>query len=517
MATRTKLLRWRNINTDSDFSKYIETVSEPWVIEWLEVSANSVAVWKCWCPCERTNWETIYALVENFSEISIDTSWTWYVIVSIPQNMIDDWSIINEDWTNVASVEVVQSLPSKNYLELAQLSSWSITDKRNMIKKVWELNTAIESLTEIIDDLDERVDELENHWPIERLEEQWFKGEWWWVWTSLFRQKTPTNSNSTMEQCKVWNADSSKEIHIQRIANWTKSNKLKLKVKMVGSPTTSLKVEVRKWTASNSWTEYWWVWNSSQILATWSLSYSNFSTSRAEKEFTLDNEIEVDEWTLLDIVVYQDSSWTKVVNSSNYYILASDSTQWSEWFRFLNVNWNSISRQIYMPFCTSSAFADWIYAKVASTQWVTTSESLSKTSWSSYGSWVTDNIFTATTAGVYRFSCTWTCSSQNASNSSLALLKNSETIKYVTLPYWTSTAFSAEFTLAANDVLKISYWWPSYTTWWFSWATLVRYTNYLSKWVNEHKCYSLENKTIGLKSKVASFWRLPNGNWWEWA
>ena len=366
MSVRTKLLSWRNINTDSDFSKYIETVSEPWVIEGLAVSTNSVAVGKCWCPCERTNWETIYALVESFSAETIDTSWTGYVIVTIGQNYIDDWSLINEDWTWVATIEVVSELPTKNYLLLATLTSGSITDSRNMIKKVWELNTAIESLTAYVNDINERVEALEEAWAIDHLEEQAL------VWErynstsqSMFVQKTPALADCTVEDCHVWDTAANTEIHIQRIANWTESNKLKLKVKMEWSPTTALKVEVRKWVQVNvSTTEAYWYWDESQILATWSLAYSNFSTSWAEKEFTLDNAISVDKWTLLDIVVYQESSWTKVVNASNYYKLACDSTQWSEAFSFVSVNGSTRTRSKLMPYCISNSFAQSLLSKV---------------------------------------------------------------------------------------------------------------------------------------------------------
>ena len=366
MSVRTKLLSWRNINTDSDFSKYIETVSEPWVIEGLAVSTNSVAVGKCWCPCERTNWETIYALVESFSAETIDTSWTGYVIVTIGQNYIDDWSLINEDWTWVATIEVVSELPTKNYLLLATLTSGSITDSRNMIKKVWELNTAIESLTAYVNDINERVEALEAAWAIDHLEEQAL------VWErynstsqSMFVQKTPALADCTVEDCHVWDTAANTEIHIQRIANWTESNKLKLKVKMEWSPTTALKVEVRKWVQVNvSNTEAYWYWDESQILATWSLAYSEFSTAWAEKEFTLDNAISVDKWTLLDIVVYQESSWTKVVNASNYYKLACDSTQWSEAFSFVSVNGSTRTRSKLMPYCISWSFAQSLLSKV---------------------------------------------------------------------------------------------------------------------------------------------------------
>lgn len=384
MAIRTKLLSGRNINTDSDFSKYIETVSEPWVIEWFEVSSWNVWVWKAWVPCERTNWETIYSLVENFSDISLDTSWTGYVVITIPQNMIDDWSLINEDWTWVASVLVVNSLPEKNYLELAQISSWVITDKRNMIKKVWELNTAIESMNDMIADLDERVWRLEEAWAIDHLEFDWIVWEKYTANDMIFKQDTPKYENCILEKwCNIWDVAANTEIHIQRIANWVVSNKLKLKIKSVWNPTTNVKVEVRKWIrVDESSTEASWYWDWNNILASWSLAYSNFSSNYADVEFTLDNAINVDKWTLLDVVVYQDNSWSKIVSSSDYYAMPVHGYEYSEAFRFISVNWNSRVKTYFMPYCISDSFADNLICKKWNTLEINDNTTIySKNSW----------------------------------------------------------------------------------------------------------------------------------------
>lgn len=367
MAIRTKLLSGRNINTDSDFSKYIETVSEPWVIEGLVVSSWKVATGKCWVPCDRTNWETIYALVENFTEVSITTSWkTWFVIVSIPQNYIDDWTLINEDWTGVATFEVVTEKPTKNALVLASLKNGAITDERNLIKKVGELNTAIESLSSKVKNIDSRVQELEEAGAIDHLEEQALVWELYTLDDTLFRQLTPALGDSTVEQ-NVWDVAANTEIHIQRLGSGTASNKLKLKMKMSWSPTTAVKVEVREWVqvtvTENS--EAYWYWDDSKVLATWSLAYSNFSTDWKEVEFDLSASVWGVKWQLLDIVVYQESSGSKVVNASNFYIMGCDSTQWSEWFSLVCVNGTTRTRSKLMPYCVSDWFAQSLLCKVS--------------------------------------------------------------------------------------------------------------------------------------------------------
>ena len=151
MAIRTALLTSKNINLDTDFSKYIETVSEPGVIEGLAVTASSVATGIAWVLCERTNGETIYSLVQNFNAVSI--SGDGYVIITIPQNIVDNGGG-NEDGTGIASIEVVNELPAKNYLLLATITGGVVEDNRNMIKKVWELSTEIDSIFAQLEDLD---------------------------------------------------------------------------------------------------------------------------------------------------------------------------------------------------------------------------------------------------------------------------------------------------------------------------------------------------------------------------
>jgi hypothetical protein len=510
MSIRTKLLSWRNINTDSDFSKYIETVSEPWVIEWFAVSTNSVAIWKARVPCERTNWETIYSLVENFSAITIDTSWTWYVIISIPQNMIDDWSIINEDWTNVASVSVVQTLPTKNYLQLASLSSWTITDSRNMIKKVWELNTAINSLFSQVNDLNERVEDLEKAGDIACLKNKWLVWELYALSDDMFLQNAPKLSESTVAICNVWDSNDNKEIHIQRISNWEWFNKLKLKIKMEWSPTTNVKVEVRKWiqvtVTENS--EAYWYWDDSQILAYWSLAYSTFSSSWYEAEFTLNNSVEEDEWALLDIVVYQENSWEKIVNASNYYILACDSTQYSEAFSFVSVNWTTRVRSCYMPYCSSIWFTNSLFSKIARAIQVA---SFNTETWTTNSNFEVREMYSYTCAIPWKYFWSISAYVRNWVYDNNVYYQVNDWDR-VNIDIKSDKKFTVD--LEAWDVLHI---------WTYNWGRYENcvcfqssYVNYIWFTTTPKKNKLFEIKSIGSKISWYLFWLLPNWEWWDW-
>ena len=362
MAVRTALLTSRNINLDTDFSKYIETVSEPGVITGLAVTASAVGTGQAWVPCERTNGETIYAFVQNFNSVAI--SGDGYVIISIPQNIVDNGGG-NEDGTGIATIEVVNELPAKNYLQLATISSGTVTDTRNMIPTVWELKTDVNSLFASVEDLDTRVDALEAAGAIDHLEERALVWENYALTNTLFKQITPKLADSTVE-ANVWDVAANTEVHIQRLGSGTASDELKLKMKMAGSPTTSVVVEVREGTKVDvSSSEAYWYGNSSKILATGTLTSSSFSNDWQEVTFALDNEVGGTEGQLLDIVVYQTTGSGATVNSTNYYVLACDSTQRSEGFSFVSVNWSTRSRSKLMPYCISDGFAQFMLAKVA--------------------------------------------------------------------------------------------------------------------------------------------------------
>ena len=538
MAIRTSLLTTRNINLDTDFSKYIETVSEPWVIEGFALANSKIGLWKARVPCERTNWETIYALVQNFNEVSI--SGNGHVIISISQTIIDDWSLWNEDWTWIATVEVVSELPTKNYLELYEISELGlITDKRNMIKKVGELNTAIETLQSQVSDLDDRVEALETAWAINHLEEQGLVWELYTVNDTLFKQKTPKLSNCTVEDCKVWNTNDNKEIHIQRIASWQASDTLKLKVKAVWSPTTALKVEVRSWiqVTVTADTEAYWYWDSENILATWSIVYGDITTDWQEIEVELDNYIWWTKGDLLSIVCYQESSWSVVVNADNYYILACDSTQWSEAFSYVSVNGSTRTRSKLMPYCIGDWLEQTLLVKVSSAvvTWynVAVFNFPDKYSFSWNSAWndidaqvkiinpnstnslsikftIEDlhlwysNYPTYTYAGYYLWE--YTNKTQFASAWSSDTHFRPYTSSVITLPAWSTFWFV--------------YWWNNNANhpwrWDRTWTVIQMYgTLEIHKWV-EIKLLPREAEDIWESAFTTSLWRHTDWEWFDW-
>jgi len=189
------------------------------------------------------------------------------------------------------------------------------------------------------------------------------------VWTNydintdkLFRQLTPTYENAT-NAVNIGDINDDKEIHIQRQGSGTQSNKLKLKIKLWWSPTTSLIVEVRKWVSvidSDTWESYWYG-DSNNVLATATLPYTDFDSNRKDVEITLNNSFGWTEGELLDIVLYQTSH---TVNASNYYIIGIDSTQKSDAFQCIRVNGTTYKRTQLMPYCISDWFANIMMERV---------------------------------------------------------------------------------------------------------------------------------------------------------
>ena len=153
---RTSLLNGV-INLDSDFSKYIESLSNPWVIEGFNVQDWVVKPWKARVKAERTNGETIYCYVENTEDVSL--SWNdGKVYIVIDQEDIDS-GLVSEDWSNIARIEEGDARPVKNFLKIWSKNGGIIKDEREMIKKIQDIDSEAQ---EQIDSLDERMTDAED-------------------------------------------------------------------------------------------------------------------------------------------------------------------------------------------------------------------------------------------------------------------------------------------------------------------------------------------------------------------
>ena len=523
MAIRTKLLNGNNITRDTDFSKFIQTVSEPWVIEGFTVTANSVAVGQARVPCERTNGETLYALIYNTAPVSISGNGEVYILVN--QTYIDDGELANEDGTGIATI-VVGTTPSKNALKLATITGGVVTDNRNIIPKVWELKTYIQSLQARVWSLESEIDFLMDE-TADSLKEAWIIGENFLISDTIFRQKTPTYDDSTVD-CIIGNTNDHKEVHIQRIASGVASNKLTLKVKSVGSPTTWLTVEIRRGVQVDvSNREAYWYGN--ELLCSWTIGYGGITNDYQMFEVNLNWQFGWLKGELLDVVVYMTGS---IVNASNYYCVACDGWQNSEAFSYVYVNGNTRTRSNLMPYCAG----DWLLSKLLcktssastsssvsyelATSRYTTTKSYTYTTPQAYSTlyitaqqttvfnWSENESYTPTwNSGNWYLKVTvgWTVvinlsigSSDNSSN---------KTVKLTGVASWTTILIEQLNAWYHREARPWTWYWYYYNTTWNVFlspnqSTVIK------------PLIPVEVKAIGEQGYGISYWRLPDGTWY---
>lgn len=355
---RTALLWGNTITLDADLSKYIETVSDQWVIEWLEVSSNSVAPGKAWVKATRSNGETIMTLVQNTEALAVDTSGTKKIWLEIRQEAIDNGLLNNEDWSGITSIKTWPTLPSQNFLLLASVTAGQVKDERNLIPKIQSVAQRTDNLEEKLSTAEGQITQLVEAGTPSYLGITGIVWEKYTMEDTLFLQKTPTFTDSAIA-INVGDIDKNKEIHIQRIGSWTVSNQLKLKLKKFWAPTTSVVVEVRKWVKVDVSDKEAYRYGG-EVVASTTIAYTEFTTDWKDFTLTLNNQFGGTKGELLDIVVYQ--QWG-IVNSTNYYQIACDSTQYSEAFSYVSVNWSSRVRNKLMPYCVSDGVVGEFLAK----------------------------------------------------------------------------------------------------------------------------------------------------------
>lgn len=145
---RTALLWGNTINLDSDYSKYIETVSDPWVIEGFAVEGGKVKPGKAWVKVTRSNGESLFVLVQNTQDIPVSLNGDVFIGIEVAQNAIDNGLMNNEEGTGIASIKVWPQKPNQNYLLLAVWQGGRLSDKREIIPKLQSLSQRTSTLEE---------------------------------------------------------------------------------------------------------------------------------------------------------------------------------------------------------------------------------------------------------------------------------------------------------------------------------------------------------------------------------
>lgn len=182
---RTALLWGNTINLDSDYSKYIETVSDPWVIEGFAVEGGKVKPGKAWVKVTRSNGESLFILVQNTQDIPVSLNGDVFIGIEVAQNAIDNGLMNNEDGTGIASIKVWPQKPSQNYLLLAVWQGGRLSDKREIIPKLQSLSQRTATLEEKVKTSETKITKLEDKGTPQYLGKFVEVGEAYQTWTAM--------------------------------------------------------------------------------------------------------------------------------------------------------------------------------------------------------------------------------------------------------------------------------------------------------------------------------------------
>lgn len=153
MSEVTWLIAWANKVKDYQVRALSSAIINEWVITWLAVTVNHIAIWSAAILVTRTNWQIFLVDFHNTEIKTIPTLTNSKIFIKIDQTKIDDWDtyITNTDWTWIAEIWVDSNRPSTwAYIKLASSDwSWVITDERSFISLIgWLLNnTDLTNLT----------------------------------------------------------------------------------------------------------------------------------------------------------------------------------------------------------------------------------------------------------------------------------------------------------------------------------------------------------------------------------
>ena len=213
--------------------------------------------------------------------------------------------------------------------------------------------------------MDSQVATVVDLWNIDSLKMSGVVGELYTLDDELYLQDISEDLD-TSEWVTIINVWYDKEeTHIQRIANWISWNSISLYIAKVWSPVTNFTVEIRKGIyAEADWRAYW-IWDSTQILASKSISYSSFTTDFQKITITFDDDIELQRGELIDIVCYQ--SWIsdeKIKSTTNYFIIGGYGNQWWEWNSVNYVDNGTITQNVTIPYCSWDFVYNVLFSKV---------------------------------------------------------------------------------------------------------------------------------------------------------
>lgn len=311
---------------------------------------NRKLTWNPWTLAFITAWA--------WDWIDKDDDLTWTGTQTYSGNATFNWLLTTNKWVKYPSFADVEALNAYAnpfaWMFAVVESTWELY-RYNAVTEEWSLI----STAEISEDIIEFIRDIMDWFTMPYIASKVVVWERYTASDKVFIQYAPKADDCKMA-FPVGDAAARTQIHIQRASSGTESNKLKLKMRKVWTPTSKVVVEIKKGTVVNDTNEDYW-YGDGATIATAELPYSSFTTDRQELTFTTDVNFGGWDKELLSVVVHQQED---IVNASNYYEIACDITQYSEWMRAVCVKDSSTRTTTkVMPYCDSNWFEKCMLAK----------------------------------------------------------------------------------------------------------------------------------------------------------
>ena len=354
-----------NRNYDKDISKIIQTFINAWVISWLNISWWSIQPWYWFVQLTRSSWDVFLSLIEVTSAIAVDVTWTKKVWIEVSQSKIDDWSSNAVDWTWIASVQTGASYPAWNFIKIAWIVSWVVTDEREVRTIKY---SAMKELTDWIASqnfttqtyVDAQVaSAIVTAWAIEAIIEKdsYVLWEQCIINDNLFPEKWPTFAEAVTVQ-NIGDVTANTRVILYDFWSWISSNTKKLSLRKFVSPSVNLSVRLETID---------WSWNPTGTLvnanANSVVTSASLTTSLVDTTVTFWGNFIIPKWQKYAVVL--NAVWD-VVNWTNYFwvwcVLKNTTTQqakrwnWSSYSTIIN---NITDNAWWLTTTASSTSSDW--------------------------------------------------------------------------------------------------------------------------------------------------------------
>lgn len=247
---RVALLNGTNRNKDKDVSKIIESIINTGTVKGLNIVWWAIQPWYWFIEVTRSNGEVFNCLVDVTEAIDVDVSGTKKVWIEVKQANINDGSSNNPTWEGIAEVKTGASYPSTNFLKVASITSWVVTDDRKLVTVRSDIMNEVLNTYASISYVDSAI---ASAWAITKLTENTFV-----LWQAvvkddmLFVEDMISFSQITW-WTSIWENNSRKRVWFPVIWNWVAINSLPLKLKNIWNAWTQLwvRIENMDWSLVN--------------------------------------------------------------------------------------------------------------------------------------------------------------------------------------------------------------------------------------------------------------------------